>query len=1344
MTAYYPARGGAERIIGSAPGAAGHIHPGYVQHFLGDVQPPNPRGGDMWTRGGSVEFAYTDLSFGGQPLDDFFLFEDPGGITTMRFVLPDGGADVQDLVVTLSYAVADRSYGHGIPVLELVFQSGSTLVIPLDGATTELASTTVSVPAPADWLALAENEAFLDVDYAAVPDEIAIYDLSLTLLRTGFVYSFDGAQWVLMSTGGNVIESHNELIGREAINSHPIGAVTGLQNALDGKADFTDIKAGVGISVTPGTGDLTIANTRATHSSLPDLGTDDHPHYLDAARGYTRTLADQTFVNVSGDAMTGDLDVAARVRTNDLVVRSADTSHSAIEFADNVGNRRGELSAGANQFDFRSIDGSVLATIRPMRATFHGMVNVVPPGVSNELSITAGEGPPTGAVIVDGFGLYVDVTGASGPLYFTDIPGDSSSWSQLGGSGTHDHSGLYVALADHGSSDHSGLIATLAPKTHLTTAEGGTAAGDLLHVQYPANPPADLGLSAAIGVSATVARADHVHKRPTLAELNAAAAAHTHGATEIASGTLAFARLPTGTTSSTVAVGDHTHAYVPTTRVVTAGAGLAGGGALSADRTLDIGAGTGITVLADSVEINRAAVDAWYEPAGAASSAAASALGTHTASADPHVQYQLLAARGAASGYAPLGADGLVPNAHLPAVRTANYFSAADTTARKTLSTYDPTGLYRGDNVIVASPAGTWVYVGATSPADATSVAADASWTQLASGGVQSVNGLTGTVVLGASNVGAPPTTRTVTAGAGLTGGGDLSANRTFDIGAGTGITVAADSISVNRTTVDAWYSSPAQVSSAISTHAASSEHDGRYYTESEVDVLLSTKSPSSHAHDSDYVNVSGDTMTGALRVSGLLSSDQTARVGSDPADFTSLPGLIWIREDDATGHADPVFDPANYAALNHIHAGVYSPVGHSHAGDWAQIGHTHSQYATDGHAHSGYVSATGGTITGDLDVTGMLSVSGFVRTTDPPVLKPGQLWVDESATGAVAGIPVTHDHGYDQKFRWGTVTGTNPLQVRLDGDASPLPSAPTTLVGSLAVDDRVWVQEHQSNTLVLGKGPDLGVPLLELRGTGTQSIATSAFTVMTFWNDITPAGLNGWVSQMWSASNPGAVTIPRTGLYELKATIDFPSQTTGHRVFRWTLNGADFLPEAAASAYASAGFNVVVSKSVVKAFTKGDVVRLEGWQNSGANMAVNGYSNGWHYSHWTVRGLNTSSVDSTHVTIEYPFAPDLAWQTMSLLNGWVVYDATFTPPRYRKHANGVVEIQGLVKSGTAAAITTLPTGYRPSHIVILPGTCYPNAFARLNIQPDGVLRAESGYYNNTWVAINCQYYADQ
>jgi hypothetical protein len=49
-------------------------------------------------------------------------------------------------------------------------------------------------------------------------------------------------------------------------------------------------------------------------------------------------------------------------------------------------------------------------------------------------------------------------------------------------------------------------------------------------------------------------------------------------------------------------------------------------------------------------------------------------------------------------------------------------------------------------------------------------------------------------------------TTTDLTAGNGLTGGGTLAANRTFTVGAGTGITVNADDVAINRAVVDGWY----------------------------------------------------------------------------------------------------------------------------------------------------------------------------------------------------------------------------------------------------------------------------------------------------------------------------------------------------------------------------------------------------------------------------------------------------------------------------------------------------------------------------------------------------------
>lgn len=89
--------------------------------------------------------------------------------------------------------------------------------------------------------------------------------------------------------------------------------------------------------------------------------------------------------------------------------------------------------------------------------------------------------------------------------------------------------------------------------------------------------------TAAVGTSVKYAREDHVHPTDTsraaashthaIADVTSlqtaldgkAASSHTHAASDVASGTLDVARIPTGTTSGTVALGDHTHSgYQPT------------------------------------------------------------------------------------------------------------------------------------------------------------------------------------------------------------------------------------------------------------------------------------------------------------------------------------------------------------------------------------------------------------------------------------------------------------------------------------------------------------------------------------------------------------------------------------------------------------------------------------------------------------------------------------------------------------------------------------------------------------------------------------------------------------
>lgn len=126
-----------------------------------------------------------------------------------------------------------------------------------------------------------------------------------------------------------------------------------------------------------------------------------------------------------------------------------------------------------------------------------------------------------------------------------------------------------------------------------------------------------------------------------------APSAHTHNASDINAGTLAIARIPTGTTGSTVALGNHTHTFsaitskpttlsgygitdavpssrtingkalssnvtltasdlsaMPTSWTITAGNGLTGGGNGTANRSLAVGAGDGITVNTTNVAVD--------------------------------------------------------------------------------------------------------------------------------------------------------------------------------------------------------------------------------------------------------------------------------------------------------------------------------------------------------------------------------------------------------------------------------------------------------------------------------------------------------------------------------------------------------------------------------------------------------------------------------------------------------------------------------------------------------------------------------------------------------------------
>ena len=74
--------------------------------------------------------------------------------------------------------------------------------------------------------------------------------------------------------------------------------------------------------------------------------------------------------------------------------------------------------------------------------------------------------------------------------------------------------------------------------------------------------------------------------------------------------------------------------------------------------------------------------------------------------------------------------------------------------------------------------------------------------------------------------------------------------------------------------------------------------HDGRYYTESETDTLLDGKANTSHSH-AEYVQKSGDTMTGSLNIASAAPELSILRDGDKIVAFKAADGTeqgaMWV-----------------------------------------------------------------------------------------------------------------------------------------------------------------------------------------------------------------------------------------------------------------------------------------------------------------------------------------------------------------------------------------------------------------------------------------------------------------
>ncbi len=246
---------------------------------------------------------------------------------------------------------------------------------------------------------------------------------------------------------------------------------------------------------------------------------------------------------------------------------------------------------------------------------------------------------------------------------------------------------------------------------------------------------------------------------------------------------------------------------------ITAGSGLTGGGDITTSRTLNIGQGTGITVSADAISTNDGQIvhdnlsgfvanehidhSTVNITAGSGLTGGGSIAATRTLAID---------SSGLATYFSKVivhdNTNGFVANEHIDhsgvtltagngltgggTIETSRTFAVGAGVGIKVSA--DEVSIDSAEIVNYASPirsllsAGTGITYSAATGAISTN-----------DGAIVHDN-LSGFV----ANEHIDHTSVTLTAGSGLTGGGDISTSRTFNIGQGTGITVSADAISTN------------------------------------------------------------------------------------------------------------------------------------------------------------------------------------------------------------------------------------------------------------------------------------------------------------------------------------------------------------------------------------------------------------------------------------------------------------------------------------------------------------------------------------------------------------------
>lgn len=245
--------------------------------------------------------------------------------------------------------------------------------------------------------------------------------------------------------------------------------------------------------------------------------------------------------------------------TQDISVNIPTASGGVADSVDwsNVTNKPNWIGSSKPTYSFSEISGTIAIGDLPTGTT-GSTVALGNHTHSNYLTSSSLSGYATQSWVQDQG--YLTSVPAQSWSSITDKPSwigsskPSYSYSEI--SGTVPVADLPIATTDTAGAVRVGAGLTINSSGVLSATGGGTAdAVDLDNIT---------GMNSAWKTLLASAPTRYVTSDPTWSQITEkpssfTPSSHTHSASDITSGTLALARIPTGTTSSTVALGDHTH-----------------------------------------------------------------------------------------------------------------------------------------------------------------------------------------------------------------------------------------------------------------------------------------------------------------------------------------------------------------------------------------------------------------------------------------------------------------------------------------------------------------------------------------------------------------------------------------------------------------------------------------------------------------------------------------------------------------------------------------------------------------------------------------------------------------